>query len=80
MFADNRAALNQEFTAILKDMQGGLGGPVANSNHGIVHDLQTCSPSTSGTSTSSALAIAAYAVLEGVEAVGLWLGNGGPST
>ena len=40
LFAGNRATLNQDFTRILKDLQGGLGGPVAGSNHGIVHDLQ----------------------------------------
>ena len=40
LFADNRAMLNQEFTGILKDLQGGVGGPMASSRHGIVHDLQ----------------------------------------
>ena len=40
LFAGNRAALNAEFTRILNDLQGGVGGPMTNSNHGIVHDLQ----------------------------------------
>ena len=40
LFASNKAALNADFTKILNDLQGGLGGPVSNSPHGIVHDLQ----------------------------------------
>jgi hypothetical protein len=28
LFASNKAALNADFTRILKDLQGGLGGPV----------------------------------------------------
>jgi hypothetical protein len=39
LFASNKAALNADFTRILKDLQGGLGGPVNNTNHGILHDL-----------------------------------------
>src|SRR5207237_10933933 len=40
LFAGDRAALNAEFTRILNDLQGGVGGPMTNSRHGIVHDLQ----------------------------------------
>ena len=75
LFADNRATLNQEFTAILKDLQGGLGGPVANSKHGIVHDLQYLFAVNLRNLYLVGAAIAAYSVLEGVEAVGLWLGK-----
>jgi uncharacterized membrane protein (DUF2068 family) len=75
LFADNRATLNQDFTAILKDLQGGLGGPVANSNHGIVHDLQYLFAVNLRNLYLVGAAIAAYSVLEGVEAVGLWLGK-----
>ena len=41
LFADNRAALDAEFTRILNDLQGGVGGPMTNSTRGIVHDLRT---------------------------------------
>ncbi len=75
LFADNRAMLNQEFTAILKDLQGGLGGPVDNSKHGIVHDLQYLFAVNLRNLYLVGAAIAAYSVLEGVEAVGLWLGK-----
>ncbi len=75
LFADNRAALDQAFTTILKDMQGGLGGPVATSNHGIVHDLQYLFTVKITNLYLVGTAITAYGVLEGVEAVGLWLGK-----
>jgi hypothetical protein len=39
LFASNKAALNADFTKILKSLQGGLGGAVRNSDHSIVHDL-----------------------------------------
>src|SRR6201990_3073230 len=38
LFASNKAALNADFTKILNDLQGGLGGPVTNSRRGVVHD------------------------------------------
>lgn len=40
LFASNKFALNADFTRLLKDIQGGLGGPVNDSNHGVIHDLQ----------------------------------------
>lgn len=75
LFVDHRETLNQDFTSILKDMQGGLGGPVASSNHGIVHDLQDLFAVSIRNLYLVGAAIAGYAVLEGVEAVGLWLGK-----
>lgn len=75
LFAGNRAVLNEDFTAILKDLQGGLGGPVATSNHGIVHDLRYLFAISITSLYLVGVAIAAYGVLEGVEAVGLWLGK-----
>jgi uncharacterized membrane protein (DUF2068 family) len=75
LFADNRATLNQDFTRILKDLQGGAGGPVASSKRGIVHDLQSLFAFSVSSLYMIGAAIAAYAVLEGVEAIGLWLGK-----
>jgi uncharacterized membrane protein (DUF2068 family) len=75
LFADNRAVLNQDFTAILQNLQGGLGGPVASSNRGVVHDLRSLFAISITSLYLVGVAIAAYAVLEGVEAVGLWLGK-----
>ncbi len=72
LFASDRAALNAEFTRILNDLQGGAGGPMATSNHGIVHDLQYLFAVNIGNLYLVGAAVAAYAVLEGVEAIGLW--------
>ena len=75
LFAGDRAALDAEFTRILNDLQGGVGGPMANSKHGIVHDLQLLFSVSIRNLYLLGAAIAAYAVLEGVEAIGLWLGK-----
>jgi uncharacterized membrane protein (DUF2068 family) len=75
LFASNRATLSQEFTKVLDDLQGGVGGPVTTSKHGIVHDLQTLFAFSVRTLDLIGAAIAAYAVMEGVEAIGLWLGQ-----
>ena len=72
LFASDRAALDAEFTRILNDLQGGVGGPAANSNHGIVHDLQYLFAVRIQNLYLAGTAIAAYALLEGVEAIGLW--------
>src|SRR5215813_6353069 len=72
LFASDRAALNAEFTRILNDLQGGAGGPMTTSNHGIVHDLQYLFAVNIRNLYLVGAAIAAYALLEGIEAVGLW--------
>jgi uncharacterized membrane protein (DUF2068 family) len=59
---------------VLTDLQGGVaGGPVQNSGHvGIVRDLDKLFSLRSGTLREVGIALLAYALLEGVEAVGLW--------
>jgi uncharacterized membrane protein (DUF2068 family) len=74
LFATNKAALNADFTKILNDLQGGLSGSV-NSNHGIVHDLHNLFAISIANLYVAGTAVAAYALLEGTEAVGLWLGR-----
>src|SRR6201995_1067329 len=74
LFAGDKAALNADFTKILNDLQGGLGGPV-NQGHGVVHDLQRLFAVSTNNLYLLGVAVAAYAALEGVEAVGLWLGK-----
>ena len=72
LFASDRAALDAEFTRILYALQGGAGGPMRTSNHGIVHDLQYVFAVNIRNLYLVGVAVAAYAVLAGVEAVGLW--------
>jgi uncharacterized membrane protein (DUF2068 family) len=75
VFAHNKAMLHSDFTRILKDLQGGLGGPVNNSPHGVVHDLQRLFAVSIRNLYLVAAGAAAYGALEGCEAVGLWLGR-----
>ena len=75
LFASNKAALNADFTRILHDLQGGLGGPVATSRQGVVHDLRGLFAVSITNLYLAGAAIAAYAALEGTEAIGLWLGR-----
>src|ERR1700722_14557730 len=75
VFASNKAALDTDFTRALKYVQGGLGGPMTDTNHGIVHDLQRLFGFSLTNLYLAGTAIAAYALLEGVEAVGLWFGR-----
>jgi uncharacterized membrane protein (DUF2068 family) len=72
LFAGDRVALNADFTRILNDLQGGVGGPMTNSKHGIVHDLQVLFSVSIKNLYLLGAAIAAYALLEGIEAIGLW--------
>ena len=72
LFAGDRAALNADFTRILNDFQGGVGGPMTSSNHGIVHDLRYLFAVRIQNLYLVGAAIGAYGLLEGVEAVGLW--------
>ena len=75
LFASNKAALNADFTRILKDLQGGLGGPVSNTSHGLLHDLRRLFAVSITNLYLAGAAVAAYAVLEGTEATGLWFGR-----
>jgi uncharacterized membrane protein (DUF2068 family) len=75
LFAHDKAALNADFTRILKDLQGGLGGPVDNSSHGVVHDLTRLFAVQTSSLYLIGAGVAAYALMEGCEAVGLWLGR-----
>ena len=55
-------------------LQGGVaGGPVQNSGHvGILHELDKLFSLRSGTLREVGIALLAYGLLEGIEAVGLW--------
>src|SRR6266702_131820 len=72
LFAGDRAALNAEFTKILNDLQGGVGGPTGNTSHGIIHDLRYLFAVRIQNLYLAGAAIAAYGLLEGIEAIGLW--------
>jgi uncharacterized membrane protein (DUF2068 family) len=73
LFAAHESTLRHAFYRVVTDVQGGVGGgPVSNSRVGLLHQLDRLFSLRGGTLHRVGAAIAAYALLEGVEAVGLW--------
>jgi uncharacterized membrane protein (DUF2068 family) len=72
LFAARQQSLRGPAYRVLSDLQGGLGGPARDSGHGVFHDLRRLFSIQSGTLTKIGVIVAAYAMLEGAEAVGLW--------
>jgi uncharacterized membrane protein (DUF2068 family) len=72
LVARNESSLRDLFYRILADIQGGLGGP-AQTQDGLLGELQRLFAVSQAHLFETGALVAAYAVLEGVEAVGLWL-------
>lgn len=72
IFVTDRAVLSQTFYRILDDIQGGVGGPSGRGGRGILRELQRAFAAKASTLWITGSVLAAYAVLEGVEALGLW--------
>lgn len=74
LFASHRTQLQDTFYRIVADIQRGVGGgPIQNGRVGILHELDKLFSLRAGRLHLLGAVVAAYAVLEGVEAVGLWL-------
>ena len=73
--AGNEASVRTRFYRILTDLQGGVaGGPVQTSGHvGILGEFDKLFSLRSGTLRELGIALLSYGVLEGIEAIGLWL-------
>jgi uncharacterized membrane protein (DUF2068 family) len=71
LYAKNSAHLREPVFKALSDLENGLGGPAR--KHGIINSLRHLFSVQQGTLTKIGLVLAAYALLEGLEAVGLWL-------
>ncbi len=74
LFASDRSSVRSTFYRVLTAIQGGVaGGPVQTTGHvGILHELDKLFTLHTATLKEAGLALLAYALLEGVEAVGLW--------
>ncbi|MCU1664586.1 MAG: hypothetical protein JWR58_4651 [Pseudonocardia sp.] len=72
LFAADRAALSQTFYRVLDAVQGGVGGPNGQNGGGILGELQKAFAAKPSTLWIVGLVLAGYALLEGVEAIGLW--------
>jgi uncharacterized membrane protein (DUF2068 family) len=73
--AGNADALRGRFYRVLADLQNGVaGGAVQNSRHaGFFHELDKLLSLRAGTLRELGIALLAYGLIEGLEAVGLWL-------
>jgi len=73
LFASHQHELKRTFFRVVADIQGGVGGgPVQTSKTGILHDLDKLFTLKSSTLKLVGAGVATYAVLEGIEAIGLW--------
>jgi uncharacterized membrane protein (DUF2068 family) len=75
LVASNEQALRGDYYKVLTALQQGVaGGPVQHSGHvGILRELDRLFSLRSGRLTEVGIALLAFAALEGIEAVGLWL-------
>ena len=72
LFAAHEIRVRDAFYRIVNAVQGTTGRPQHASGHGFLHSIEHVFTLKSSTLYLVAAAAAAYAVLEGVEAVGLW--------
>jgi uncharacterized membrane protein (DUF2068 family) len=72
VFAAHRTSLRGDYTRILNDLGGGLGGPVNQSSHGFLGDLNKLFTVSTTELYAIAAALGAYTFVLAIEAVGLW--------
>jgi uncharacterized membrane protein (DUF2068 family) len=72
VFISDRAQLRGPWTRILNRLQGAIGGPLADSPHGLLNEVDHLFTVSSTTLLLYGLAFAAYAVINLIEAIGLW--------
>lgn len=70
-FASHRDALRHRAFRVLADLQTGASGG-ASSRHGLAHEVERAFSLQSSTLKLVGLVFAVYALVEGLEAVGLW--------
>lgn len=73
VFARERQALSGSFFRIADAVQGALGGRTGSSGEGMLGEVAKAFNARASTLWLVGAVVAAYAVLEGIEAVGLWL-------
>jgi uncharacterized membrane protein (DUF2068 family) len=74
LFANHQQDLHHRFYHVLNDLQVAFGGNAGHpSNHGLLHSIDELFTLQTTKLRLAGLGIGAYALLEGAEAVGLWL-------
>jgi uncharacterized membrane protein (DUF2068 family) len=72
LFASDKASLHQDYTRILADLQGGLGGPVNDTHSGVVSELNKLFALSTTRLYLTGVAVSVYTALLAIEMVGLW--------
>jgi uncharacterized membrane protein (DUF2068 family) len=72
VFLGDRSRLRGSWTRILNRLQGAVGGPLADSKHGLLNEVDRLFTVSSTTLLLYGLAFAAYALINLIEAIGLW--------
>jgi uncharacterized membrane protein (DUF2068 family) len=73
VLAANRDELRDDFYRVVADFEGGVGSQLDLPKHGLLHTVDDLLSLQSGTLRLVGAAVAVYALIEGTEAVGLWL-------
>lgn len=72
IFAHDRKTLDAYWLRIIRNLQAGAGGPVRDTHSGLVGEVNRLFAATTAHLLLLGALLAGYALLEGVEAVGLW--------
>ena len=72
LFARHRGQLHRDYTQILADLQGGLGGPINNTGHGVFSELNRLFALSARDLYLAGAAVSAYTAVLAFEAFGLW--------
>jgi len=72
VFAADRATLRGTFYRVVADMQGGVSSGQSRATHGLLGDLNDAFTTSSSHLHLLGAVLLVYAVVEGIEAVGLW--------
>jgi uncharacterized membrane protein (DUF2068 family) len=73
IFSANREQLRSTFYKVTADLTGGAVSGEGHANHGLLHELDKLFTTTSSNLHLLGAVFLAYAAVEGIEAVGLWL-------
>jgi uncharacterized membrane protein (DUF2068 family) len=72
LFAQDRDQLHKVYVRILDDLQGGLGGPIFDTKHGVFHEVNRLFALSKTELYLIGSAVALYTVILALEAFGLW--------
>src|SRR4030081_1469248 len=72
LFAANRTTLRPTFYKVITDLQGGVVSGQSHGRHGLLHELDNLFTTSSTHLHELGAVLLAYALIEGIEAVGLW--------